>query len=227
MNAYLTALETDLRAAADPAKAAPMAAYLRDQFPFLGLNAPGRTAVLKAHRADHGPPPPDQLDGIVRGLWALPEREFQQAGADLLKQGKRGLTPDHLPLLRHTLTHKSWWDTVDVLAAHPVGAIFARYPKNRAETVSQWRDDPNIWLRRTTLLFQLFYKDQTDAPLLFSLIEQNRGDDEFFIQKAAGWALRQYSKTDATAVVDFVARSDLSPLAEREALKWLKKQGKL
>ena len=50
--------------------------------------------------------------------------------------------------------------------------------------------------------------------------------DEFFINKAIGWALREYSKTDADAVRAFVAETDLAPLSRREALKWLARQEK-
>lgn len=225
MPAYLDPLVTALAAAADPAQAAPMAAYMRDQFPFLGVKSPEREAVLRDHLAQHGPP--GALEPLVRALWALPQREYQYLGVDLLKRYKKQLTPDHVPLLEFVLTERPWWDTVDALAAHPVGAVFARYPQTRAETVARWRRDPGIWLRRTTLLFQLGYKERTDAALLFSLIVENVGDEEFFIQKAAGWALRQYSRIDATAVTDFVADTPLAPLAEREALKWLKNQGRI
>ena len=204
-----------------------MRTYMRDQFPFLGVTAPQRTAVLRDYLAAYGPPPPDDLEALTRALWAMPEREFQYTAVDLLKRQKKQLTPDHLPALQHAILSKSWWDTIDTLAAHPVAAVFARYPEARAATVAVWRADPGIWLRRTTLLFQLLYKDKTDAALLFSLIEDNLNDGEFFIQKAIGWALRQYSKTDQTAVTDFVAATPLSPLAEREGLKWLRNQNRL
>ena len=84
-----------------------------------------------------------------------------------------------------------------------------------------------VWLRRTTLLFQLRYKDQTDEALLYALINENLGSKEFFINKAIGWALREYSKTNAASVIDFVERTPLEPLSEREAVKWLKNKNLL
>ena len=204
-----------------------MSAYMRNQFPFLGVPAPGRTAVLRAFLGEYGAPPIEELEGVVRALWAMPEREYQYVGADLLRRLKRELGPEHVPLLAFTIRTRPWWDTVDTLAAHPVAAVFARYTQTKNETVADWRKNPGIWLRRTTLIFQLLYKERTDADLLFSLIEQNREDGEFFIQKAIGWALRQYSKTDERAVTEFVASTSLSALAEREALQWLKNQGRL
>jgi 3-methyladenine DNA glycosylase AlkD len=101
----------------------------------------------------------------------------------------------------------------------------ARFPEVRDEHIGRWRRQENFWLRRTTLLFQLRYKEQTDADLLYALINENLGDSEFFIQKAIGWALREYSKSDPLAVQQFVANSELSGLAHREALKWMKNKG--
>ena len=227
MSTYLAPLISGMEAARDADRAAQMSAYMREQFPFLGIQAPERRAVLKSFLAVYGLPPIAELDSVIRALWGQPEREFQNLGADLLDKMKRNLSPKHVPLLEFTLTTRPWWDTVDTLATHPVADLFYRYPQTRHETVARWRMEPDIWLRRTTLIFQLLYKDKTDADLLFSLINDNLDDDEFFIQKAIGWALRQYSKTDETAVIAFVTATNLSPLAEREALKWLKNQGRI
>ena len=46
-------------------------------------------------------------------------------------------------------------------------------------------------------------------------------EKEFFIQKAQGWALREFAKTNPEAVRNFVSENEkvLSPLTKREALK--------
>ena len=155
----------------------------------------------------------------------MPYREYQYTALEFLTKRKRYLTPDTIPLLEMLITTKSWWDTVDGLAANQVGGVIARFPHIRDQHIGRWRAQENIWLRRTTLLFQLRCKEQTDADLLYALIADNLADKEFFIQKAIGWALREYSKSDPTAVQQFVARTDLSPLAHREALKWMKNKG--
>lgn len=85
----------------------------------------------------------------------------------------------------------------------------------------------NIWLQRTCLPFQLHYKDQSDVMLLGSIIMSLAKSDEFFIQKAIGWVLREYSETDAQAVINFVENNELPKLSMCGALKWLKNQGKL
>ena len=222
---YLQALQTTFEANAIPANVAPMKKYMRGQFEYLGIKTPLRKSLLKAFYAAHGPPPLDDLQEVIRQLWAMPYREYQYTALEFLTKRLRFLTPDTIPLLESLITTKSWWDTVDGLAANQVGGVIARFPHIRDQYIGRWRGQENIWLRRTTLLFQLRYKEQTDADLLYALIKDNLADKEFFIQKAIGWALREYSKSSPTAVQQFVAQTDLSPLAHREALKWMRNKG--
>lgn len=80
-----------------------------------------------------------------------------------------------------------------------------------------------MWLQRVCLLFQLHYKQHTDQALLFSFVKQLAHSEEFFIQKAAGWALRQYSKTNPAAVYEFVQLRTLPTLTRKEALRLINK----
>ena len=114
---------------------------------------------------------------------------------------------------------------MDSLAGTSVGAHFKRYPDVRDATLPDWRQSQHLWLRRSCILFQLGYKQETDFELLKDIIRENLGSKEFFINKAIGWALRTYSRVDAQAVRSFVAETDLHPLSAREALKWLARKG--
>ena len=222
MNTYLQPLIGSMTAVADPQQAVQMARYMRDQFAFYGIKSPLRREILSGFLREYGVPVVEDVPEVVQALWELPEREQQYNALDILIRLQKKLRPDFLPTLERLITTNSWWDTVDGLASNVSGTLFTNFPETGATAVQQWRSVDNIWLRRTTLLHQLKYKDKTNAPLLFSLIEENLDDKEFFIQKAIGWALREYSKTDETAVRAFVANNNLSPLAHREALKWLK-----
>ena len=109
---------------------------------------------------------------------------------------------------------------MDALASHAVGTQFKRFPDVREKYLKKWRTSDNFWLRRTTLLFQLGYKKETDLDLLCEIIQENLGSDEFFINKAIGWALRQYAHTNPAPVKKFVnTTKGLHPLSRREALK--------
>lgn len=221
---YTQALQSLLAAHADPAAAEPMRRYMRDLFPYLGIKTPRLRALLKEHISALGVPGLADLEGLVRELWGLPEREFQYIAISLIARLERQLPADFAATLEYLLVTKSWWDTVDGLAAGPVGTHFKRYPEVRESCLSRWRGSGNIWLRRTTLLFQLNYRRETDFPLLCEIIRQNLGSKEFFINKAIGWALRQHTRVDPQGVRAFVAATPLHPLSAREALKWLEKK---
>lgn len=220
MHAYVRSLKELFEKNAIPANAAPMKKYMRDQFEYLGIKSPQFKGLVTEHIKQNGLPPIENLDVIVRELWDLPQREFQYLATSLIGKMEKQLGEGFITTLEHLITHKSWWDTVDTLAGHPVGVMFKRFPKVKAKYLKKWRKSENFWLRRTTLLFQLGYKTETDFDLLCDLVRENLGSDEFFINKAIGWALRQYAWTNPTAVKKFVkATKELHPLSRREALK--------
>ena len=221
MHPYLDPFHKAFTAAADPENAGPMAKYMKGQFEYLGIKPPERRAISKEIYKRVGLPDDAILPEVLEDLWGLAQREFQYLGLDMLRRCEKRLTPEHLPLLERFITTRSWWDTVDGLAAWSVGSIFKRYPEKREPFLSDWRGSGNMWLRRTAILFQLQYKESTDHNLLFQIIRENLGSKEFFINKAIGWALREYSKRNAEAVKAFVAVTDLAPLSRREGLKWL------
>lgn len=220
MHPYVRALKELLESHADPVSAAPMKKYMRDQFEYLGIKTPLRAALQKEFIQANSLPPLNELDAIVRGLWSLSEREFQYTATSLLGKLERSLEPGFISTVEYLILTKSWWDTVDTLAGNTVGAMFKSFPQVKKKYLAKWRKSDNFWLRRTTLLFQLGYKDETDFDLLCDLIHENLGSEEFFINKAIGWALRQYAWTEPGKVRKFVkATKELNPLSKREALK--------
>lgn len=221
MNPYAANLKSLFEKHANPSQAAPMKKYMRDQFEYLGIKTPQSKALMKELLSKNGLPPIDGLDEVLRDLWSLPEREFQYAAMNLLDKFEKKLPENFISTLEYLIITKSWWDTVDALASHPVGTHFKRFPAVKEKVLSKWRKSKNIWLRRTAILFQLGYKKETDFDLMCDIIRENLGSDEFFINKAIGWALRQYAYTDAKAVKKFVKETDLHPLSRREAMKHL------
>ena len=224
MHPYVKSIRVLFSGQADPQKAAPMKRYMRDQFEYLGIKVPEMGNLLRQHIREHGLPQLADLDSILRDLWALPQREFQYAANGLLEKFERQLPPEFIETLEYLLVTKSWWDTVDTIAAGTLGVHFKRYPKVRKKYLAKWRKSDNFWLRRATILFQLGYKKDTDFELLCDIIRENLGSQEFFINKAIGWALRQYTRVDPQGVRNFVAATPLQPLSAHEALKWLDKR---
>ena len=208
---------------ADESQGKPMAAYMRDQFPFLGLKSQKRRQLQKEIASKTGYANEPFCEEFVRCLWRLPEREYQYFAVDYLISKSRTLQRDHINLLEDLITSKSWWDTVDSLASNVVGRICMKYPDIRQKEVRQFSESSNIWLIRTSILFQLRYKDKTDTDLLANVIERHSETGEFFIDKAIGWVLRQYARTDEEWVLDFLDTHTLAPLSIREAEKHLKR----
>lgn len=215
-------LSTDLRQIADAERAPAMAAYMKDHFEFLGVASPARKSAQKPLlRAARAYVIDDVLD-VADRCWAADEREFQYVGADLLRAQANRLRPGDLHRLRTLVTSKSWWDTVDALAAHPVGTIVADH-RELQSTMDEWIESENMWLARTAILHQLRWRAETDERRLFGYAERRAADTEFFIRKAIGWALREYAKIAPDAVRAFVQshEHELSGLTRREALKHL------
>jgi 3-methyladenine DNA glycosylase AlkD len=201
----------------------PMKKYMRDQFEFLGIKTPERTALLREFLKQYGKPPFEHLNDIILALWELPEREFQYIALTLLEKEVKKLSEEHLLLAETLIVTKSWWDTVDHLATKIVGTILKSHPQLIEPYTRRWIQSDHFWLNRTAILFQLKYKDDTDESLLYHYIRMCKDSKEFFIQKAIGWALREYSKTNPESVLRFVESEELAPLSKREALKIIKK----
>jgi len=197
-----------------------MAAYMRDQFSFVGIATPMRVALQRDVVARFGPLGPDDLTAFASACWARDEREYQYAACWVLRRRVGVLDRQFLRTAQHLITTKSWWDTVDELAAHVVGPI-VRADRSQRAVMDRWLADDDIWLARTAILHQLSWKDDTDADWLFDACLRRAADSEFFIRKAIGWALRSFSYVDPAAVEQFVGAhtDELSGLSQREAMK--------
>ena len=206
-------------AAADAEKAGPMAAYMKNRFPFLGIQKPAREKLsrdfLKAKKQE----PAIDWD-FVAACYDKAEREFHYLAVAYLWTVKALLAPADLPRLEQLILTHSWWDSVDSIDVL-VGEICRRYPEEKRNTVKKWSESANIWLKRVAIDFQLRYKEDTDTALLSEVILANAGTGEFFVDKAIGWSLREYSKTNPDWVRSFVAKNKLSSLSRREASKYL------
>lgn len=206
--------------ARNAARARAMSSYMRDAFPFLGIPAPRQRLLARQAVATLPRPTEADLRAVALACWALPEREYQYFACGYLRRYVRLCSPAFLGTAAELITAKSWWDTVDPLAAHVVGGLVARHPKLAAD-MDDWALDGNAWLVRSAVLHQLHFRENTDAERLFRYCTEQSNHPDFFVRKAIGWALREYAKTDPGAVRRYVAahRGRMSTLSVREALK--------
>jgi 3-methyladenine DNA glycosylase AlkD len=200
--------------------AGPMKKYMKDHFPFLGIKSPLRKELEKQFFKETGILKEDFNKDFVIGLWEKDEREYQYTAITYMGKFIKKLPKDIFPFLERLITTKSWWDSVDSIAPL-VGELAQKYPEVIEETIDSWSVDDNFWLRRSAILFQLKYKQQTNEDLLYDYIVKNADSKEFFIQKAIGWALREYSKTNPVSVKTFIKGNKLAPLSVREGSKYV------
>ena len=199
-----------------------MRRYMRGLFPYLGLRAPERRVAQREWVRRFRDAPIDEVLSAADACWAEPEREFQYAGADMLRAHAGEVEPEHLPRVRRLIELGAWWDVVDTLAPHVVGNLVARRPAVLAE-LDRWVVDDDVWVIRSAIIHQLAYGERTDTSRLFGYCERQAEHPDFFVRKAIGWALRQYARVDPSAVLLFVQAHDrrLSRLSVREATKHL------
>ncbi len=217
----LESLSAKLHLKANPEYGEKMSAYMKGKFVYLGIPSPIRNAIQKEWFAEVKKSEIERW-GLIDALWDCEQREYQYVAIDYLKRTpKRLISKEDLPAIEHLITTKSWWDTLDLIASNYLGAYLQKFPEQKRTVIDSWRNDENMWLNRSCLIFQLKYKKETDFELLKSLIVQFQGNSEFFIQKAIGWSLRQYSKFNPEDVRAFVEEVGLEGLAKREAVKYL------
>ncbi|MBL0237230.1 MAG: DNA alkylation repair protein [Saprospiraceae bacterium] len=125
------------------------------------------------------------------------------------------------------MARDSWWDTVDFLSPSIIGLLVIKEPDTQIQLMRKWIASDNMWYRRSALIMQLKYAKSTNFDILKSMISDQSTSKEFFIQKAAGWALRQYSRVDPIGVSSFISKHQLPPLTKREGMRLiLKEEGK-
>ena len=220
---FITDLKTDLYKNANPELAIPMENYMKNNFSFLGIKTQERRAILKIHWENHKIEVKQNFRSIAWELFTNKEREFHQCAIDLIcKEIKKKYVIDDIQLIEKLIMTNSWWDSVDTLAKYLLGYYLLQFREKKLEVIESFSNSENMWLNRSAIIFQLDYKANTDFDLLKSECEKHKHSNQFFIQKAIGWALRDYSRFNPRGVSAYVHATNLKPLSQREALRNIK-----
>ena len=213
-------LITDLEENRNELLAESMSKYMQDKFRFLGVRGATRTEIYKKYFPDARKTKTIDWD-FVENCWNKEEREFQYVVVYYLKAMQKFLKREDISRLKYLIVTKSWWDTIDLLAK-VVGSLIIRI-EGYDQIMLEWSKDSNIWLRRVAILYQLSLKDKVDKQVLDEILVNNLGDSEFFINKAIGWALRDYSKYNPEWVREFIKKNkeNMANLSIREASKYI------
>ncbi len=198
--------------------------YMRNKFEFYGVKAPGWVKFSKEIMKSEGVFQNEELKEFVRLCLNEEHREVHYFAFQMVEKATKKEEEDFIEFLEELILTHSWWDSVDWMTKM-VGWHFMRFPKQVKSVTEQWMASENIWLQRAAIIFQRYKNYPTDEKMMFDYILRVKDSEEFFIQKGAGWALREHSKTKPEEVIDFIKNNKLKSLTEREGLKWLKKNG--
>ena len=216
----LSGLITELEENRNELLAESMSKYMQDKFSFLGVRGATRTEIYKKYLPEARKT--KTIDwNFVESCWNIEEREFQYVVVYYLKAMQKFLKREDISRLKYLIVTKSWWDTVDLLAK-VVGSLVIRI-EGYDQIMLEWSKDSNIWLKRVAILYQLSLKEKVDKQSLERILVDNLGDSEFFINKAIGWALRDYSKYNPEWVREFIKKNkdNMANLSIREASKYI------
>lgn len=204
---------------ADGSKKEAMQNYMKNHFVFLGIPKPKRSVLQKPflnfHKNDQG------INwNLVNQLWDLEAREFQYVAIEYLILMKKYLSPEDLVFIKKIITLKPWWDSIDLIASHLLGALVLNHPTVKLELL-RWNASNHLWLQRSVILSQLKCKQNTDLVFLEQVIIKHLGSKEFFINKALGWALRELAKSNELVVKLWLSQYHFAPLTHREATQYI------
>ncbi len=219
---FITNLETAFNKNRNPENAIPMGKYMKNLFSFYGIKAKQRREIFKEVYKTNK----NELTQNFREIaWELFNKEFRElhyCGIEILiKNLKNNYQKDDIKLIEKLIITNSWWDSVDTIAKNILGHYLIEFPEETEKVIERFSNSKNMWLKRSAILFQLGYKKNTNYELLFSECEKHSKSKEFFIQKAIGWALREFGSTNPELVKTFVNSTDLKPLSKKEALRKL------
>lgn len=194
-----------------------MAKYMRNKFTFLGIKNPKRKILQKDFVSKNK----DHIDwSIVKKLLKEEEREFYYLALDYLKERKAILKIEDFEKIQFLICYKSWWDSVDTISPLLVAQLVSTFPQLK-DKVIEWSKTDNIWLQRSALIYQLKYKEDLDKEILVKVIDNTKNTKDFFVEKAIGWILREYSKVNKLWVKDFINNNYLPPLSKLEGSKYI------
>jgi 3-methyladenine DNA glycosylase AlkD len=219
---FIATLTIELKNNSNHDEAVLMSNYMKNNFIFFGIKTPKRRAILKSILLTYKEEIKSDFRQICWQLFNKPEREFHYCAMDILQQEiKNKFIEDDIKFIEKLITSNSWWDSVDFLAKYMLGGYLQQFTDKTLVIIEAFSNSHNMWLNRSAILFQLSYKKKTNFDILKSECEKHKESTEFFIQKAIGWALRDYGQYNPNAIKAYVLNTNLKPLSHREALRKL------
>ncbi|HJS01189.1 MAG TPA: DNA alkylation repair protein [Flavobacterium sp.] len=217
---FVNQLETSFKEKANYINAVAMSKYMKNHFAFYGIKTTERRDTFKEIWKQNKTEVHSNARNIALQLYTKEQRELHYCAIEIvIKELKGNYKKEDIQFIEDLIIKNSWWDSVDTISKYILGQYLVEFPELIPEICTRFSNSENMWLNRSAILFQLGYKEKTNFELLKSICLQHQNSTEFFIQKAIGWSLREYAKSNPKGVIDFVANSKLKLLSKKEALK--------
>ncbi len=226
MHPIVDFIKKELKRTSDQATAIGMQKYMKTDQPFYGVKTPVRKKIYKAATRAYPINSRKEYEDIIEELWGGPFREEMYQALEVAQNTRAFHGTESLPLYEKMIHSSPNWDTLDWLATRVIGSLIIEDRRLESKLI-EWSESGNFWVRRASLLAHLKHKDETNFNLLAETILKLAHEEEFFIRKAIGWVLREYSYTNPRWVIEFVTnhQETLSSLSKREAMKHINKLG--
>ena len=217
---FIKTLESAFHENSNPENAFAMAKYMKNNFPFFGIKTEERRRILKEIWKENKAEVTKNARATALELYSMEQRELHYCALEILiKEIKGNYKKEDIQIIEKLIASNTWWDSVDTTSKYILGEYLLEFPLETENVIQRFSSSDNMWFNRSAILFQLNYKEKTNFELLKREAERHKTSKEFFIQKAIGWALREYAKTSPEAVKKFVINNNLMPLSTKEALK--------
>lgn len=212
-----------LKGNANAVDAVQMQKYMKTSMPFYGVKSPIQNEIVSEIKKSFLISNQEEYNAIITHIWELPHREEKYISIKLARKWKKYITLDALNVYEKMIREGEWWDFIDPISVGLIGILLMKNRSKMSHILDKWIEDENLWIRRSAILAHLKHKENMDQDKLFNYCLQCAHEKEFFIQKAIGWVLREYSKTEPEIVLSFIEdnASVLSNLSKREGMKWL------
>ncbi len=210
-----------LNALADPDKAAIFRRYHKVDRPYLGVPSPQLDEIAKDIVAAVDA---DAALKIADDLWQTNIFEARVTAAKIFWRPRLKTFDRIWSLIEVWKEDFDSWAIADAVAKAG-GRCLIDNPQRLDGLETEWIRHDNMWVRRAALVFTLpWAKKGRDPTRMLAWAAGYVDDQQWFIQKAIAWWLRELSKHDPARVRAFLAAHGdrMAAFARREASKYLK-----
>ncbi len=220
--AFLTDLRQELTSLADPAHRDGLRWFFKETINPLGVRSQELNALVARRWRELRALDQAALLKLCNALWQSDVFEDPTLASKWCSRAVPKLNPAAFAVFEGWLSARvDNWAHCDVLCTGCVGPLLMRHPELWERTLP-WLASPNRWLRRGAAV-SLVPPGRRGLllPQVFHVAEALLDDEDDLVRKGYGWMLKEASKADAKAVLDFVVarRGDMPRVALRYAIE--------